>query len=364
MSSKITLNTRLAFLDILRIFAFISVLIGHKLYGHLDAFSADHSNHITLRLLADVVKPFCLGGGAGVVVFFLISGYIIANVLMDEDTPNFILKRIFRIYPVYVVAVFAEIASTHFTSGYQGVNWPQTFARLSLLGDWFGTPYGLAGVEWTLRIEIHFYAVMAILKWTNIWRRFEALPYVFLGLIVLLQILGPFTVQAGLAKGYVTLYMPFLFFGVVFFLLEKNLLNPAAGLLCLVYIYVSYLILLPEINPGFAQSHFASLALIVFLAAWFFRRHLRPSYWTILLADLTYSVYLFHNWLWDHIIRYISKLVSSTVLNTSLTIMCLLFFCYLVNMVIEKPSIRFGSLLNKKLRALQTAKLTPQSGQS
>jgi peptidoglycan/LPS O-acetylase OafA/YrhL len=336
-------------------------LIGHKLYGHLNAFSVDHYNHITLRLLADVVKPFSFGGGAGVVVFFLISGYIIANVLMDEDTPNFILKRILRIYPVYVVAVFSEIAITHFTVGSQGINWPQTLARLSLLGDWFGTPYGLAGVEWTLRIEIHFYAVMAILKWTGIWRRFEALPFIFLGFTVLLQILGPFTLQAGFARGYVTLYMPFLFFGAIFLLLEKKLCNPVTGILCLVYIYLSYLTLLPRINPGFAQSHFASLALIIFLVAWFFRRKLQPNYWTILLADLTYSVYLFHNWLWDHIIRYTSMLVSSTLLNTSLTIMCLLFFCYLVNLTIEKPSIRFGALLNKKLRALQTAKLPQPS---
>lgn len=349
-------NTRLAFLDILRIFAFSSVLVGHKLYGHLLDFSADQSNHITLRSLADAVMPFCLGGGAGVVVFFLISGYIIANVLMDESTPNFILKRVFRIYPVYAAAVFIEIALSYFAGGSQEINWPQTVARLSLLGDWFGTPYGLAGVEWTLRIEIHFYAVMAILKWTGIWKRRETLPFVFLGLSVLLQTLGPFTLHYGWSNGYVTLYMPFLFFGVVFFLLEKRLCHPVTGIFFLGYTFVSYLILLPKINPSFAQSHFVSLALIVFLTAWCFKKYLQPSYWIILLSDLTYSIYLFHNWLWDYILKHASVFGFGIFLTAALTMICLLIFCYLVNLVIEKPSIRLGVLLSRRLSAYQAVK--------
>jgi peptidoglycan/LPS O-acetylase OafA/YrhL len=300
--------------------------------------------------------PFCLGGGAGVVVFFLISGYIIANVLMIENTSNFILKRIFRIYPVYVFAVFIEITLSHFANGSQEINWPQTFARLSLLGDWFGTPYGLAGVEWTLRIEILFYAAMTILKWTGIWRRFEALPFVFLGLIVLLQALGPFTLHYGWSNGYVTLYMPFLFFGVVFFLLEKRLCSQATGIIFLGYTFISYLILLPKINPTFAQSNFAILALAAFITAWLLKAKLQPSFGTTLISNLTYSIYLFHNWLWDYIIKYISMLGLGAPLTISLTIICLLIFCFLVNLAIEKPSIRLGALLSKRLSALQAAK--------
>lgn len=358
MNSKHTSNNRIAFLDILRIFAFSSVLIGHKLYGHLLAFSADHSNHITLRLLAEIIMPFCLGGGAGVVVFFLISGYIISNVLISENTPNFILKRIFRIYPIYIAAVLIEISLSHFFNGPQDINWLHIFARLSLLGDWFGTPYGLAGVEWTLRIEVHFYAVMAILKWTGVWRRLEVLPFIFLGLTVILQTLGPFTLHYGWSNGYVTLYMPFLFFGVVFFLLEKRLCNPIIGVLFLGYTYISYLILLPKINPSFAQSHFASLALIVFFAAWIFKKTLNPHHWTTLLSELTYSIYLFHNWLWNYIIKYTSKLELNTLSTILLTTTSLLIFCFLANLIIEKPSIRLGALLNTKLKTLQTRKLS------
>lgn len=66
--------SRIAFLDYLRIFAFISVLIGHKFYPQLAAFTADETFHVTARCVVQWLLPLCQGGGAGVVVFFLVSG--------------------------------------------------------------------------------------------------------------------------------------------------------------------------------------------------------------------------------------------------------------------------------------------------
>ena len=68
--SNISNHNRLIFLDVLRIFAFISVLIGHKFYDVLDNLSKNESSHITLRVFFDTLKTACWGGGAGVVVFF------------------------------------------------------------------------------------------------------------------------------------------------------------------------------------------------------------------------------------------------------------------------------------------------------
>jgi peptidoglycan/LPS O-acetylase OafA/YrhL len=64
-------RSRIVFLDYLRIFAFVSVLAGHKFYGYFDAVAKDERAHATLRLLAKLASPLLYGGGAGVVVFFL-----------------------------------------------------------------------------------------------------------------------------------------------------------------------------------------------------------------------------------------------------------------------------------------------------
>ncbi len=72
-------NGRIVFLDYLRIFAFVSVLIGHKFYPYLLEFIADENIHATPRMIVEFLMPLFYGGGAGVVVFFLVSGYIIGG---------------------------------------------------------------------------------------------------------------------------------------------------------------------------------------------------------------------------------------------------------------------------------------------
>ena len=90
-NSKIT--ARIAFLDYLRIFAFVSVLIGHKYYAALSAAAANNKLHATLRLFFEYLMPFVYGGGAGVIIFFLISGYIISEVLASEQPTSFLIRR-------------------------------------------------------------------------------------------------------------------------------------------------------------------------------------------------------------------------------------------------------------------------------
>ncbi len=108
---------RLLFLDYLRVFAFLSVLIGHKFYDQLLSIIDNSSIYSAPKLLVTFLLPFFMGGGAGVVVFFIVSGYIITRVLTFETTTSFLVKRIFRIYPLYIAAVLIQISlsSSHTT---------------------------------------------------------------------------------------------------------------------------------------------------------------------------------------------------------------------------------------------------------
>ncbi len=60
----------------------------------------------------DVLRPFVLAGGAGVLVFFVLSGYLITGLLQDEyaasgkvSLRNFYVRRFFRIVPALFVLV-------------------------------------------------------------------------------------------------------------------------------------------------------------------------------------------------------------------------------------------------------------------
>jgi len=164
--SDIKETKRIAFLDYLRIFAFVSVLIGHKFYSDIIAAIADDKLHATPKLLLEFLMPFVFGGGAGIIVFFLVSGYIIAQVLSFEQTNSFLIRRVFRIYPLYIAAVLIQIIVQE-TWG--NISWSVLLPQLLLVGDFFNTPYTLAGVEWTLRVEIIFYFFMAMLKMGGFW---------------------------------------------------------------------------------------------------------------------------------------------------------------------------------------------------
>ncbi|RSM21609.1 hypothetical protein C5B78_22470 [Aeromonas salmonicida] len=102
-------NNRILFLDYLRVFAFLSVLIAHKYSESLSIAANDMNVHATLRLMALTLYQVFEGGGVGVIVFFLISGYIITCVARREGVNTFVVRRFFRIYPLYAFAVMIEI---------------------------------------------------------------------------------------------------------------------------------------------------------------------------------------------------------------------------------------------------------------
>lgn len=337
----------------------MSVLIGHKFYGHLSNIANDQNIHITLREFAKFVMPFCLGGATGVIVFFLVSGYIITQVLTKESTSSFIIKRIFRIYPLYIFAVLLEIILGHIVHGIPMPSIKTLIPQLTLTGDFFATPYTLAGVEWTLRIEILFYLLMVLLK-TKVWRRDNArsLPALFFLITVLLQAFGPFATHSGWSNGYITLYMPFLFMGSIVFLLEKQLIHRNFGIFCMLYIGLSYLVLLPKINPSFSNSHAMIIACSLFAATWVLKNKFTSSFFIIFASDLTYAVYLFHNWLWGYIELLIKNFhTDNTFLLTEITFM-LFAFCYFAHITVEKTGIKMGAYIKKKTHFVKKIKIT------
>lgn len=333
---------RIDFLDFMRIFAFISVLVGHKYLPQLSALASDPSNHITIRYIAQGLIPLCAGGAAGVIVFFLISGYIITHVLQKESAIEFVIKRIFRIYPLYVFAVFAEAYVGFIVQGLELPPLSVWIPRLLLVGDFFDTPYALEGVEWTLRIEIVFYLFMAILKSAGLFKRPEALPALFVLCTGVLHLVKPFPEFAGWSNGYLSLYGPFLFVGSLIYLAEHRKANRKYCIVGAIFIFMAFLVLLAKIQPNWKESNYAAFALLLFLAAWGIRGQLTGGPLIRLLSDLTYSVYLFHNWLWFYLMALATKIGFSSTPYSLPVLLSLLIFCYVINRTVEKHGIKLG----------------------
>lgn len=343
---------RIVFLDYMRIFAFISVLIGHKFYDGLLAFVSSPDAIATTKILGTLLNPFLYGGGAGVIVFFLTSGYIITAVLRRESTGTFLINRIFRIYPLYIVAVMAEVFIAQWWFGTPIPSAEIMVPRLLLVGDFFTTPYALAGVEWTLRLEIMFYVFMAILKSAGMLKTETRLALTMLFATVALYIAPTFPHGYGGTDGYFNTYAPFLLIGSLIFAFEKSK-EKGQKIICVsagAAIFWIYLLTLQKLHSHILFSTYGIAALLLFAIAWKFQHLARSSFLSLLLAELTYSIYLFHNWAWGYLGALAWNFHIDFIPADFQIIVLLMLLCYALNKTIEKGGISLGKMLTKRIR--------------
>ena len=360
-NNKLTDLKRIAFLDYLRIFAFASVLTGHKFYDYIVAISNDPTMHSTPKVIANILLPLLQGGGAGVIVFFLVSGYIITHVLQTEHTVEFLIKRTFRIYPLYIVAVLSQYVTLAIDGNAPSLS--ILFPQLLLVGDFFDTPLALNGVEWTLRAEVVFYVFMSTLSYLNLMSNHnKILPYILIGTTLLCGYIAPIPSANIWTKGYFTIYSPFLLLGSMFYLFEKKQIRLTILSFFIGLVFYQYYSLIAIYQKNWLDAHFAILAFLIFTLSWAFRGYITATSWILLLSDMTFSVYLFHNWLFDYIKNVLGKL-NVSVLNSDIqSLIILMILCYYLVKYIEKPGIKFGrSMLTKYINRRFSANQQLQS---
>lgn len=344
-------RTRIEFLDYMRIFAFSSVLLGHKFMPWLSSVAVDLETHVTMKLFFEALMALSFGGAAGVVVFFFTSGYIITHVLRGEGTLEFAIKRIFRIYPLYMFAVILEVVLNHFVFYIPAPPMSVIVQRLLLVGDLFDTPYGLASVEWTLRIEVTFYVLMMMIKSLGLIDKPRLLPLVFSAATVALYFSDPFPKYAGWTDGYFNIFMPMLFVGSIIYLFEKKLSSSVFCISSVLIIFILSLSYIGAEKPELRDSNFMILAFGLFVASWALRKRIVGGRLVKTLSEITFGVYLFHNWLWLYLETWI-PILGVDYLPLQLQVVIVLFlFCYLVHRSVEVYGIKAGRFVIGHLKS-------------
>jgi peptidoglycan/LPS O-acetylase OafA/YrhL len=113
-------------------------------------------------------------GYLGVAVFFVISGFVIPYSLesmkfrFPDDASKFAIRRFWRLYPPYVVALILTIVLTAVSSHVPGSHATMPdFGVATIMGNltytapWIGGEWA-SPIFWSLAIEIQFYLVAAI----------------------------------------------------------------------------------------------------------------------------------------------------------------------------------------------------------
>lgn len=116
-----------------------------------------------VAVLCTGLPEFLHFGRVGVVIFFALSGYLIAGSLEDADwRSSFPIKRIFRLYPIYLfsMGVVLVLIDAHWDV-------PTILANLTMLPTFLGRAE-MMGLYWTLQTEVVFYLIIylaACLGW-------------------------------------------------------------------------------------------------------------------------------------------------------------------------------------------------------
>jgi len=173
-------------LDVLRFFAFLMVFCHHAL-PHDPPFWTNLGVPV---FLARIVAGVGATGAFGVSVFFVLSSYLITELLLREkdligtlDVRSFYIRRILRIWPLYFAFLGLAVVLRWIVPG-QNVTWRAGLWFSLLAGNWFivfhGFPSSVIFPLWSVSIEEQFY-----ITWPTVVRRVsEAGMLVIAGLLL------------------------------------------------------------------------------------------------------------------------------------------------------------------------------------
>lgn len=158
---------RLGWLDALRGIAALAVVLEHSSYAFLPEFRRQLTPEFNI-------------GRYGIMVFFLVSGYIVpASLERRGCVRTFWIGRAFRMYPLWAVAVttvlalhLIGVAEIRAGSGGQSLA-TVAVAHVTLLQELLGIP-SLLLVLWTLSYEMAFYLLVVALHTVRLHQRSAA----------------------------------------------------------------------------------------------------------------------------------------------------------------------------------------------
>ncbi|MFB9889335.1 acyltransferase family protein [Planobispora takensis] len=158
-------GARMGWLDALRGIAATAVLISHM-----------------LPWFAPRLTPSWIAlGTAGVLVFFLVSGYIIpASLERRGCVRSFWTSRLFRLYPLYLVAILFALACAPLVPIHKGVD---PIAHITMLMSTVGSAR-IVDPMWTLAYEMIFYLLVTALFVTGAHRRSGLIAILCMGLAI------------------------------------------------------------------------------------------------------------------------------------------------------------------------------------
>ncbi len=343
-------HDQIKFISLLRASAALLVLWDH-LAGVWPTYNK--RSWIPTKIVESTINhPFQISqdfGWLGVCLFFLVSGFIITHVAMRESALDFLVKRVFRIFPplwfAILLTVFVEwfMSPTPLQPGSGSYSIKQVLLAMTLFNYLMAKNVVVSGVAWTLIIEMSFYFLMWIML--PLLRRQPLLVTTF-GLIIVGAALGT---RNQFGESYFVLvvtlsYVPILFIGQAIYFRWSNrcstltsgaLITASAGEFILGTHLIQPQMLQANADGSYAVSMAYAIAIFVFVLILnnrlYFPRFLE------MIADSSYSLYLLHPVVGFYVLDVLTPHMPLTLSILIATIVSIVV-AFLSHKFIEEPS--------------------------
>jgi peptidoglycan/LPS O-acetylase OafA/YrhL len=371
----------------IRLFLALSVTV-----GHLAGLYFQDGTNWRERLLI-------LHGSYAVILFFIVSGFLMSYVLEKKYTPNaagtvgFYKARFLRIYPLWwvmlaFVIIFLErnwltmppvdIAATVSLIG------PELRTSFANYPHGWGTIPGSLGVGWSLGVEVLFYLIAPLLL-----RSARVAIVAFVLLIVSRLIVSSYYPYGDEWRALVYLFfphlLPFFLMGHFARLIWSGMRLPGivANVVGLVALFAAARIVAHWPGPWDALPFYAMTVCFALSLPPIFEST-KDIRWMNFCGDLTYPLYLVHRPLMDianataiggasigdHYIRYVNSLpggeTTQFVVAVAIFLPVALIVSYAANQLIETPLRRvlealFGAFHQFSSKIYKTLRVSPSA---
>lgn len=236
-------------------------------------------------------------GSTGVILFFLISGYCIVSSLDnlgENPVRDFLIRRVFRLYPVYWIAVL--LGGITF---YANISLYQFITNFTMLQKIFHEP-NVIGVFWTLYVEINFYGFIIILLALKQTHK----KSIYGQMCIILLVSGLILLSIKLINGHpartsILAFLTLFFFGgwcAMTYKLKLSVLKKKDG--CFIIGYLSLIFVIGKLliggYPAAYAHHFNNyfVAISIFIIS--IERRMFEYWWLSYIGKISYCIYLFH----------------------------------------------------------------------
>lgn len=356
---------QLAWLDLLRLTSVILVMYGHLVMvgGFAPAVPGILSDDFKGPILSGATNGLdglesilarvgTQTGILGVVLFFLITGYLMPMMMDRYSRLGFLVNRFFRIFPALLVSTLVLVAWLYVTQGI-------TFTPLSVLSsvtltNAFTGAVPVMTILWTLVIEVIFYACSALVG------RFTFSKLVTLQAVLLMVILAgkefPNYWTGLLSKPALFIMVICIGSSIYLFQKETDRLRKLAPIVLSVSLsYFSFQYYKLAIGSVGTYENFGTLflALVLFLG---FKslggavQNLRFTVWVQKVADLVYPLYLFHAALGLSTMAYLRTYTNNPLLLLLAAVTLSFVFSWLIHVSVERPFMKVGKRVSFLLK--------------